>query len=52
MNINKAKMNANLLNLALPLIKQLKIQNKMQLIYIQIQINIQTNIIAPRLWRQ
>ena len=47
MNIHKAKMNSYLLNLALPPIKKLKIQNKIQLIYIQIQIYIQTNIIAP-----
>ena len=42
-------MNADLLNLALPPIKQMKIQNKMQLIYIyiQIQIYVQMNIIAP-----
>ena len=40
-------MNADLLNLALLLIKQLKIQNKIELIYIQIQIYIQMNIIAP-----
>ena len=40
MNMHKVKMNADLLNLALPQIKQLKIQNKIQLIYIQIQINI------------
>ena len=47
MNIRKAKVNADLLNLALLPIKHLKIQNKIQLIYIQIQIYIQTNIIAP-----
>ena len=47
MIIYQAKMNSDLLNLALPPIKQLKIQNKIQLIYIQIQINIQTNIIDP-----
>ena len=54
MNTHKAKMNADLLNLALPPIKQLKIQNKIQLIYIQIQIQIfiQTNIIAPCTCRQ
>ena len=34
-------MNADLLNLALSPIKQLKIQNKKQLIYIQIEIYIQ-----------
>ena len=45
-------MNTDLLNLALPSIKQLKIQNKIQLIYIQIQINIQMNIIAPWTWGQ
>ena len=50
MNIYKAKMNANLLNLALPPIKQLKIQNKIQLIYIQIQIYIQMNIISSCAW--
>ena len=47
MNIHKAKMNTDLLNLALSPLKQLKIQNKIQLIYIQIQFYIQTNIIAP-----
>ena len=44
--MNKAKMNAHFLNLALLPIKQLKIQNKIQLMYIQIQIYIQTNIIC------
>ena len=39
MNIHKAKTHSDLLYLALPPIKQLKIQNKIQLIYIQIQIN-------------
>ena len=37
MNIYKAKMNTDLLNLALSPIKQLKIQNKINL-YIQMQI--------------
>ena len=49
MNIYKAKMNADLLNLALSPIKQLKIQNKIHLIYIQMEINTQMNIIVPGL---
>ena len=52
MNTHKAKMNADLLNIALTPIKQLKIENKIQLIYIHIQINIQMNIIAPWSWEQ
>ena len=52
MNIYRAKMNAELLNLALSPVKQLKIQNKMQLIYIQMQIYAQTNIIVPSTWGQ
>ena len=43
MNIHKAKMNADLLNLALSPIKQLKIQNKIQLIYIYTNTNLYTN---------
>ena len=41
-------MSADLLNLALYPIKQQKIQNKIQLIYIQMQLYVQTNIIT--LW--
>ena len=52
MNIHKAQMNTDLLKFVLLPIKQLKIQNKIQLIYIQIQIYIQMNIIAPWAWGQ
>ena len=52
MNIYKAKINANLLNIALSPMKQLKIQNKIQLIYIQVQIYIQMNIIGCCTWGQ
>ena len=52
MNIHKAIMNVDLLNLALSPIKQLKIQNKIQIIYIQLQIYIQVNIIVPWAWGQ
>ena len=52
MNIHKTKMDADLLNLVLHPIKQLKIWNKMHLIYIQLQIYIQINIIVPWAWGQ
>ena len=52
MNIYKAKINTYLLNLALYPIKQLKIQNKLQLIYIQMQLDIQMNIVFPCSWGQ
>ena len=45
-------MNRDLLNLALHPIKQLQIQNKIQSIYLQIQIYGQMNIITPCSWRQ
>ena len=48
----QSQMNTDLLNLALPPIKQLKIQNKIQIIYIQIQIYIQMNITASLAWGQ
>ena len=51
MNKHKAKMNTDLLNLALSSIKQLKIQIEIQLIYIQMQIYIQMNIV-PWTWEQ
>ena len=52
MNIHKAKMYADLLNLAISPIKQLKILNKIQLIYIQMEIYIQMDIIVPWTWGQ
>ena len=52
MNIYEAKMNAYLLSLALSPIKLLKIQNKIQLIHIQMLFNIQTNIVVPCTWGQ
>ena len=52
MNIYNTKIKAYLLNLAPPPIKQLKILNKIQLINIQIQIYIQTNIVVSSIWGQ
>ena len=52
MNTIKAKINACLINLALSPLKQMKIQNKIQLIYIQMQLNIQMNIVVPCTWGQ
>ena len=45
MNIHKAKMNADLLSLALSPIKQLKIHTNT--IYIYTNVNLYTNIIVP-----
>ena len=52
MNIHKGKMNTDLLNVALSPIKQLKIQSKIQLIYIHMQLYLQINIIVPWNWGQ
>ena len=52
MSIYKAKINIDLLNLALPSIKQLKIKNKNTIKYIQMQIYIQTQLIVPCMWGQ
>ena len=45
-------MNADLLNLVLLPITQLKIQNKIQLMYIQMQVYKQMNVIVPWNWGQ
>ena len=50
MNIYKAKINAYLLDVALSPIKQLKIQNKIQLLYMQMEIYIQINSVVPCTW--
>ena len=51
MNIHKAKMNEYLLNLALSPRKQMKTQNKTQLIYTKAYLYTM-NIIVPWTWEQ
>ena len=52
MNTIKAKINAYLFNLAISLIKELRIQNESKIKHIYMQFNIETNIVVPNTWGQ